>query len=272
MKNYKEMARCVLEARDEHDRQVRRRRQVLRRCAPAAAAFCFAVLLGFGVWRQKQTLPRIPPQEPTETTIETATHETAETAQTPQTHPASTSSAQSESSAGSAQTSKPETDSPAPTEDTQPTVNLPPAVPEPVTEPTELPEPPPETAAEPSSEPEPITEPTKSGLDEDPNIFEAKPWDDMTINEQYFMAEFGEPLRFYQTAKETADAGEVGDYLCEAYMSGYDWFGDVYYHCTARAYALRGHPEQEVIAVQFDGDAAYYLYTLEGRAEDAEEG
>ena len=94
-------------------------------------------------------------------------------------------------------------------------------------------------------------------------------WNDMTINQQYFMAEFGEPLTFYSTLEKEISAGEVGEYICKAYMSGYDWYELIYYHCEAEAYRIKGDNEGKTIAVKFSGDDKYYIYSTgdEGDAE-----
>ena len=62
MKNYEEMARNVLAARDEHNRIVQIRQAKIKRYVPVVSSFCFAVLLGLGVWHHMSDLPRIPTQ------------------------------------------------------------------------------------------------------------------------------------------------------------------------------------------------------------------
>lgn len=56
MKNYDEMYRRVIERRDEHLKQKRKRMIVVKRAFPAAAGFCFLVLLGFSLKFNKNDL------------------------------------------------------------------------------------------------------------------------------------------------------------------------------------------------------------------------
>ena len=76
------------------------------------------------------------------------------------------------------------------------------------------------------------------------------------------MAEFGDPLQFYHTAEKEVSADLIGDFICMAYMSGYDFYSDTYYHCETKAYKVLGEAELEVIAIQFEEDDRYYLYDL----------
>lgn len=97
-------------------------------------------------------------------------------------------------------------------------------------------------------------------------------WNEMTINQQYFMAEFGEPLTVYSTLEKEISAGEVGEYICKAYMSGYDWYELIYYHCEAEAYRIKGDNEGKTIAVKFSGDDKYYIYSTGGEGDDEIDG
>ena len=106
-----------------------------------------------------------------------------------------------------------------------------------------------------------ITEaPTERPSDAQPDTHVYLHWDEMTINQQYFMAEFGDPLQFYDTAEKEVSADKIGDYICKAYMSGCDWYSLTNYHCEAKAYKIRD--DAASIAIQFPDDEKYYLYTL----------
>lgn len=73
MKNYDEMYRRVLERRDEHLKQKRKRMIVVKRTFPAAAGFCFLVLMGFSLKFNKNDLtphPVIIEESPQSTTTE----------------------------------------------------------------------------------------------------------------------------------------------------------------------------------------------------------
>lgn len=206
MKNYEEMARCVLEARDGHIRKKKLRRDKIKKYAPVVSALCLAALLGLGVLHHINGLPHIPYQtdiaEKTEPTAETETiHSGVIISQT-----------------------------------------LPPV----------------ESWGNP-----PIFEiPPCSGSDEDPyNGSEPLHWNEMTINQQFNMAEFGQPLVFYQTAEKEVADDRIGDFICMAYMSGYDFYSDTYYHCDAEAYEVK-NDESIMIAIKFSSNDQFYQYNL----------
>lgn len=105
-----------------------------------------------------------------------------------------------------------------------------------------------------------ITEaPTERPSDAQPDTHVYLHWDEMTVNQQYFMAEFGDPLQFYDTAEKEVSADKIGDYICQAYMSGCDWYSLTYYHCEAKAYKVKD--DAASIAIRFPDDEKYYLYT-----------
>lgn len=83
-------------------------------------------------------------------------------------------------------------------------------------------------------------------------------WEEMTINQQYNMAEFGTPSVFYMTADKEVSVEEIGDFISQAYMSGYDYHTDTYYHCYTDAFRLT---DSNDIAIRFQDDDKYYLYT-----------
>lgn len=94
-------------------------------------------------------------------------------------------------------------------------------------------------------------------------------WADRKRNQQYFSAEIGSPPFstpppcYYSDEKEVNSA-EIGDYLFDVFMSGFDEDADElhqYRHCTAKAYRIEGQSEQEVIAVRFENDETYYSYS-----------
>lgn len=60
MKTYEEMAKYVLEVRDEHDKKRKHRIALAKRVIPAAAGVCCAFIIGFGVFKgfnRPDTLP-----------------------------------------------------------------------------------------------------------------------------------------------------------------------------------------------------------------------
>ena len=86
-------------------------------------------------------------------------------------------------------------------------------------------------------------------------------WDEMTADQQYFMAEIGEPPVSYHTAETIVSADEVGACIGQAYMSGCDWYEMICYHCETTAYQIKGDDAGKTIAIQFPDDAVYYLYS-----------
>lgn len=276
MKNYEEMARCVLEARDEHNRKVKLRQAKIKKYAPVVSSFCFAVLLGFGVWHHLNDIPRIPTQPDTiedttgntEPITEKDTRSIATERQTEQ-NTTGEKSTQYESTEVPTMNSETEivseTDQQTEhiTEDQQiePITDTPSVI---ITDPfitePEITDPPTESNTDaPATTETPSTDVPDEEPNKNPNPLH---WDEMTINQQYNMAEFGDPLQFYHTAEKEVSADLIGDFICMAYMSGYDFYSDTYYHCETKAYKVLGEAELEVIAIQFEEDDRYYLYDL----------
>lgn len=307
MKSYEEMIQNILDARDEYDQKKQQQKVIIRRYIPIVSSFCFAILIGFGVWNRLEQIPTIPP----DTTSELPTTTTAEPLQTestiaatedahiltesdtmtiyPETEPIfvdTTSETPSESSImtesftelleiteESLYSEIPETSSleiiepieelpepepfqaitePIPTE-SEPITELIQATTQPlITEPTI-----PETTENPSDEPETTEIPDE----ETPTNPETSlSWEEMTINQQYNMAEFGEPVQWYVNADQTIPAEKTGELLGFAYMDGYDSDSDTYYHCNTTVYAVQGFSEWEVIAVRFEEYPDFFIY------------
>lgn len=206
MKNYEEMAKCVLEARDGHISKKKLRRAKIKKYAPVVSALCLAALLGFGVLHHIKDLPLMPYQtdiaEKTEPAAETETIHS--------------------------DVIKPQTLPPAEAWGNQPVPEI----------------------------------PSSSVPDEEPyNGSKPLHWDEMAINQQFNMAEFGQPLAFYQTAEKEVAADQIGDFICMAYMSGYDFYSDTYYHCDAEAYEVK-NDESIMIAIKFSSNDQFYQYNL----------
>ena len=87
------------------------------------------------------------------------------------------------------------------------------------------------------------------------------PWDEKSINQQYIMAEFGEPIKSYTTAEKEVSAYEIDEFISNAYMSGYDFYTGTYYHCYAYAYTLKGD-DKTAIGIRFPDDDKFYLYNF----------
>lgn len=220
MKNYEEMAKCVLDARDEHISKKKTQRAKIKKFAPAAFGLCFALLLGLGVLRHVSDFPLIPYQP---------------------------------DSGGE----------PAPTRETETTGLI---AASPVTNQPEILFP-----TEAWGKPPVIAEIPSSFVSDEEPYNGSKPlhWNEMTINQQYNMAEFGKPLTYYHTADKEVAADKVGDFICIAYMSGYDFYSDTYYHCDAEAYEVK-NDESVMIAIKFGGYGSFYQYNLTVLNQDQE--
>ena len=260
MKTYKEMTQCVLAARDAYLLKQQRQRKILMRCIPAAAAACLMLIAGFGLkHRSTVPIPSVP-----QITEQTAAPESDRT-DTAQTTAAQTVSEpeQTEAKTGMQTTITGEAmpDDPEISTETAVTAG------QPVTEPN-----PTETQAEAA---QPVTTEQPSGVipiaetsvpDGDTQATGTNPapllWDDMTICQQFNMAELGTPPVCYMSIDREAPADAVGARIETVYMSGYDFASDTYHHCKAGAYRLREISETEMIAVQFENDTRFYLYAI----------
>ncbi|MBR3446651.1 MAG: hypothetical protein IKH27_02445 [Oscillospiraceae bacterium] len=253
MKSYEEMTACVLAARDAILRKRRRQRTVLLCCLPVV--FCAAAAGGFRAYLQRKPLT-VQQSDPPAVSIHAETE-----------HPAD----KEKQSAAGEQASKAQAVQTEPDNSGEISAA---AV-------TELPHDVPQTelADQPDNEtaPEPLTE-----ADGCPDTHAYRPWDDLAVNQQYFGADIGQiPAEngadtvYYQTAEQAVPAAEVGEYLCEAFMSGYDFYdadADRYYHCYAKAYRITGHEPGDAVAIRFAEDGAYYLYEHTQPADGAADG
>ncbi|MDE5792275.1 MAG: hypothetical protein K2H66_01970 [Oscillospiraceae bacterium] len=60
MKSYEQMAKDVLKRRDEYLLKKQQRKIIIKHYMPMAVSFCFAVLVGLGIWKELQELPKVP--------------------------------------------------------------------------------------------------------------------------------------------------------------------------------------------------------------------
>ena len=267
MKNYEEMARCVLEARDEHIRRKTKRQAMVKRCVPVVSGLCVAILIGVGVWKNVTRLPDIP-TAPEADSIETVTQETKQ-----ETKPSAAESDTTEKS------SMPETNTETVSTDTalETTVDDSAYT---VTENAEVPQ---EAEEHPAVSESAVTESTVSKpmigvtgtipatqtITTDPKT-EAPdqgapsetslPWAEQEIFQQYFGCDMGNPPVYFQTAMLAVPPEKADAFLGTVMMSGYDFETSTYHYCTAEAYSIAGVSPSEIIAVRFDGFDHYYAY------------
>lgn len=245
MKSYDEMTEYILNVRDEYERRKQKRLTVIRRTALAFSCICAAFLTGISVRNiMKDTPPSqliISENEIVTTAESTSSDRVSET--TNAVTYTETSQSISEKTETAVQT---QTALQTYISDTQFMTT------------TVI------TTAEMIFETPAVTTETTEKDGETENIpIETPPvhWEEMTVSQQYFMAEFGEPVIFYHTKDKTVSADEIGEFISSAYMSGYDFYTETNYHCYAYAYKINGYSEEEVIAVKFEDDESYYLYT-----------
>lgn len=302
MKSYDEMTKCVLNARDEYVQKKKRQNEIIRKTASITSSFCFVVLLGIGMFN----LDKMPKSEQFINYREDTDTNTCENTKESDTSTTTNSENKSENVSENPVTSQnitstandivigsEHTDAEK-TEDntvaiTQPDTTVSGTLTEKPTTPivTDIGEAVTATSkvstALPTTEqitttkieyttdaPAEQTTTQNKPLDEDVDNNTYLHWDEMTINQQYFLAEFGEPLVFYSTLEKEISASEVGEYICQAYMSGYDWYESVYYHCEAEVYKIKGDNAGNTIAIKFSNDDKYYLYYTDA-SNDKEE-
>jgi len=308
-KGYKEMTRCVLEARDEYLRKKKKRQLYFKRSVPAVLSFCFiAVLLSFN--HGKVSMPRIP-DETQISDISTITSEVTETETTQPTTATSTSKVKTaitttikttitheketkipettiNTSTITAEVAEPETIQPitaastskvktaitttilheketkisettvnTATQDTENNITTVQTTIQPDTK---------ETTTEELDGAPPVTTSDKV-TDGTPNNETPLPWDERNLGQKYFFAEFGSVTESYSTANKTVSDIDIGDYIADAYMSGYDDETQTYYHCYAKAYLIKDKTEKEMIAIHFEEGNEYYVYSYNQLSE-----
>ena len=254
MKSYEEMTRRVLAERDAILRKRRKRRAVLLCCLPVVC--CAAAVCGIGQYLNRTAM---------------TVQQSALSAVDMVSEPVITERDGQPLAAAGAQAAEPVMRN-ADTEQagasgvpvlTEPSHAVPQSEPPENPLPDEMPQTEPDAAAEnpqPSVQTGPVgTELTEADACPDSHTY--RPWNELAVNQQYFGADIG--AVYYQTAEQEVAAEEIGDYLCEAFMSGYDFYdaaADRYAHCYAKAFSVRGRGTDEAIAVQFAEGGAYYLY------------
>lgn len=269
-KGYKEMTKCVLEARDEHNRKVKIRQAKIKRYTPTALGLGFAAVLGFGFWGHMNKTPKIesilpmieaPTEEnsimesttsSTHTSVQSTdnsfTHQTTEQESKPM------ESSSKENVSGDYHTEPEKTTEHLQNSDSSSDANtFPKNTSETGTIATQQIETPTESLTT-------IDEDKSCDCDVDNHVY--LHWNEMMINQQYFMADFRESQLSYSTAEKEVPVSDVAEYIGEAFMSGYDWYEYIYYHCEADAYKIKGDDEANTIAIKFIDDEKYYLYTL----------
>lgn len=282
MKSYEEMARYVLEVRDEHERKQQKRKMLFRRYAPVAASLCAFLLIGLGVWKNIpepdgfKTDVTVSTTEPvttapvsdaqttfvSSTVVRTTSAQTSHTSSTDVTTVNVVTTAENSAHVTAASTANvlthqsTHTHITATAEKTQTSVTRTTSqdsqphsttstqhTASPATMPLTVPE------TEPTSE----TTTTQRAAGTNPSYSQS-------IEDLYNTAyvEALDAKYFYGciTVKEF----EIDSLISTAEMSGYDSDADKVVTCVADAYRLNGTDEKKAIAIKFSGNDNYYLY------------
>ena len=282
MKSYEEMARYVLEVRDEHERKQQKRKMLFRRYAPVAASLCVFLLIGLGV-RKNIPEPDSFKTEVTVSTTEPATTVTVSYTQTTsvsttvvrttsaQTSHASSTSVTTSSAVTTAENSvhvtaastitvlthqSTHTHTTATAEKTHTSA----------TRTTSQDIHPHSTAStQQNSSPAtmpltvPQTEPTSETTTSQPAAG-TNPSHYQSIEEMYNTAYVEELDANYFYSCITVKEFEIDSLISTAEMSGYDSDADKVVICVAEAYRLNSTDEKKAIAIKFSGNDNYYLY------------
>lgn len=200
MKNYEEMTKYVLEARDKYIKKKKRQQALMKKYTSAVLCFCFAILIGFRIWNYVNSPSTIPIKtvttetitaEQTEITTYTEKSDIIITTTETQIDPIRTE--QKEESQVTAVT-------PNPSESITSAAL--------VISVESYTEPPAESPVESitvSDTESPATTyyNTDKPIDEITSISQSTlNWYEMSVSQQYSMAEFGSPVAFYKTAEK----------------------------------------------------------------------
>lgn len=297
MKSYEEMAKYVLEVRDEHERKRRKRKIIIRRYAPAAASLCALLLICLGTWKNMPS-PDISHNNIVTTTTKSAavtavaSSDVKETApaitktsyvsENPATYTAAISSTltvnktsvrtsvlttKNQSTRTNTQTSAERTTAVTATDKSTKTTEYIVTTPSTTNVNTEVQ---PVTVTKTSNVSENIatmpmtTEHSAQPAEETTTIFQpggmtSIPWALKNIEDQYPTAEMDDYFGSY-TLQFRISATDIDSYLCEAYMYGYDPQEGEFHKCMANVYTLKNTSPEEQIAIKFDDVNKYFLY------------
>lgn len=276
MKSYEEMARYVLEVRDEHEKKRQKRKMLFRRYTPLAASFCAFVLIGLGVWKNMPSPDKLPPDSvitTTETAAATSVSYT-ETTSVSSTSFRTTKTSSVSSSVTTAYTAKTDSVTAVSTENVLITTNNSTQTQTTATaEKTQT-----QTTNTASDQPHstnmetttnfvtvkntvpqtlPVTETTSIKASSGSGT---RPWSEYNIYYQYNAAYVNGLNDRYLGSGVPVREFEIESFIAEAEMSGIDSATNELHVCTAEAYRIKDMDEKKGIAIKFPGENEYYLY------------
>ncbi len=228
MKNSKEIAKTVFQARDAYAEHQRLKNKRIKKAAEIGGIICICSLtiIGVGYWNSIQhRLPSIQTEIPTEETVDSEIYSTNETA-------ASTQNADpTVSSSAAVQTETQTLSTEVQTEMIEETTLPPPAT-------------------------EPIPPITEEQTTEE--AVEVPQWGEKTLSEQFM--EFTVDGNVYHS-KCSSIAGEyVGEKLYDVVVTGYDDYADEVRYADASAYRINGISEESAVSIRFRGYDTMYVY------------
>ena len=281
MKTYDEMAKYVLEVRDEHEKKRKRKIYIAKRAVPAFAGVIGAFIIGFGLWNNYRRPDMLPTPS---TVVESETTMTASTAQTTPkavttalttsavtskidantttsttaaasstavyvTTKAATTAAKPETTATQI-TSKPVADT---TSSTTVRATSTTTVTQTVTTTTTDPE---MTGGPPAKS----TQPPGGGT---PPGSAHNPWYDMPVYRQYynaFLEGYVADLTPAYRSGYPISSELIGKHISSADMKSQYYVDGEVKSCKAEAYFINGFSDDDIVAIKFDGHDEYYLY------------
>lgn len=285
MKSYEEMARYVLEVRDEHERKREKRKRMIRRYAPVAASLCAVLLISLGAWKNmpspnhshddfttpvttsentvtapvsssgvKQTTTSVtltPSASSTATTATTAFFSEHVLTKTNQSAHTTTTAVRTFTTAAKTQivtvTVTTHTEETFQNEQTSSTLSVTAAT----------------TVTSTNMPTAPLTIPQETTVTETTTIKAGSgtnPQEYQSIEQMYNMAYLSTIGGKYTCVGVKVNYKEVEGFIEEADMSGINSAEELHYTCKAAAYCIDGADSEKVIAIKFDGYDEYYLY------------
>ncbi|MCR5601237.1 MAG: hypothetical protein K6G33_10920 [Ruminococcus sp.] len=280
MKNYEEMAKYVLEVRDEHERKKQKRKIIVRRCAPLAVSLCVFLIASLGVWRNMPAPNKFNTNiiQTTETVtaspVSTEKHTSVSTSVTRTTTAKISSVSRNATTASTAKTTSvtaaasgnvltatrnlTQTHTNTTSEKTQ--IHVTHTTSEQGLAPCES------TAKTVSSVTVTNTITTTVCVSQTTTLISnisgavTRPWSEFSIDYRYNIAYVNGLNGRYLSSGIPIREFELGSFIAEAEMSGYDSDYCELRECTAKAYRINDTSENKAIAIKFDDDDNFYLY------------
>ncbi len=233
MKNSKEIASAVFQARDAYREQQQKKIGRIRKSARISSTACVLclTLVGVGYWNSMQNrLPSVQTEMPTEETADAETYPTEDAT-------AASTDTQAENPIGSTsvvsdtQTETQAFSTEVQTEMIEETVQIPPAT-------------------------EPIPPITEAQTTEE--AVEVPRWDEKTLSEQFM--EFTMNGNVYHSKCSSIADEYVGEKLYDVVATGYDDYADEVRYADASAYRINGISEESAVSIRFRGYDTGYVY------------